>query len=345
MAQMFRDDDADLTVLEGKTIAVIGYGNQGRPQALNLRDSGCKVIVGNRAGSARDLAKDDGFDAMSLRDASKRADVIVLLLADEIAPTIFDEEIRPGLEAGNVLVLASGYNITYQRLQPPESVDVVMVAPRMIGTGVRDTFLSGVGFPSLVAVGHDASGRALDFALAVAKGIGSTKMGAFMSSFDEETLCDLFNEHFGYVYALRRAYEVLSEAGCSPEAIMLEFYASGEEMELAKAHMEIGLFHQLRLHSMTSQYGQEVTARLSAEDEMHEKNRLRRVIGRIKDGSFDREWQLEQQQNMPTFRQVRRENFQHPMIQEERAFYRKLGRVTSDEDDRMPLLDYEMGED
>jgi ketol-acid reductoisomerase len=169
--------------------------------------------------------------------------------------------------------------------------------------------------------------------LAICKAIGTLKRGAFQSSCDEETLCDLFNEHFGYVYSLRRAYELLVEAGASPEAALLEFWASGEEMELARVHMTHGLFHQLVLHSQTSQYGQEVTGRLSDAEEKAERERLRRIIRNITDGTFARDWALEQKAGMPRWTRVRRENMAHPMIAEEERLLRTLGVLERHDDE------------
>jgi ketol-acid reductoisomerase len=240
-------------------------------------------------------------------------------------PRLFDEAVRPGLRPGSAIVVASGYNISYKLLDYPNHVDVLMIAPRMIGTGVRATYLDGTGFPSLVAVHHDATGKAQQVMLALSRAVGTLSRGAFQSSCDEETLCDLFNEHFGYVYSLRRAYELLVEAGASPEAALLEFWASGEEMELARVHMTHGLFHQLALHSQTSQYGQEVTGRLNEREEQAERGRLQRIIRNIKDGTFAREWSDEQKSGFVRWNEIHRENMSHPMIVEEQRLLRTLG--------------------
>ena len=176
---------------------------------------------------------------------------------------MFDKDVRPYLKPGQAIVVSSGYNITYGFLRYPTDVDVLMVAPRTIGTGVRKTFLNGTGFPSLVAVHHDASGHAREVMLALSKAIGSLKRCAIESSCDEETLCDFFNEHSGGLYALRRAYELLVEAGVSPEAAMLEFWVSGEGADVTEVVQSHGLFGQIKFHSQTSQYGQQVTGRLS----------------------------------------------------------------------------------
>ncbi len=327
MAQWYFDADADLSFIDSKTVGVFGYGNQGQAQALNLRDSGQHVIVGSRRDSSYDLAIGDGFAVKSLSDAAAESDILFLLLPDEVMPAVFDESIADHLKPGDVLVFASGYNVHFAHLRPPDFVDVVLLAPRMIGRGVRDTYLSGEGFPSLVAVHQDASGEALQRTLALAKGIGSTKMGVIMSSFEEETIVDLFSEQIGGLYAIRRCYEALVEAGCTPETVLLELYASGEGIEIARAYRDLGLWEQITLHSRTSQYGQEVTSRLTPDDDNVERQRLRRVIEHIRSGEFAREWESEQENGFPEFDRVRRQNLAHPMIKAERELYRILGRT------------------
>lgn len=317
MARIYFEQDGDLGFLDGLTVSVLGYGNQGRAQAANLRDSGIRVVVGNARDASFDQAVADGFTTAEVADAVKQADIHLLLVPDEVMPSVFDTSVRPHLKPGQSVVIASGYNVTYGFLTVPDAVDLLMIAPRMIGTGVRNGYVSGEGFPSLVAVHHEGSGCAQQRLLALSKAVGTLRRGAVESTCDEETLCDLFNEHFGYVYALRRAYELLVEAGASPEAALLEFWASGEEMELARVHMTHGLFHQLELHSQTSQYGQEVTARLSDEDEARERARLKTLIARIKDGTFAKDWTLEQQAGAPVWHRVHKENREHPMIGEE----------------------------
>lgn len=333
MAQMYFDDDADLTIIQDKTICIIGYGNQGRSQALNMRDNGLHVIVGSQRDSSYQRAKDDDFEVFGVQEAVTQADIIFLLIPDEVMPKVYKDQIAPGLQAGNVLVFASGYNITFSFIEPPDTVDVVMIAPRMIGQGVRDTFVSGEGFPSLIAVEQDASGEALARTLALSKGIGSTRMGVIMSSFQEETIVDLFAEQVGGLYAIRRYCEVLVEAGCSPEAAILEFYGSGENIETARAYRDIGLWDQITLHSTTSQYGQEVTSRLPADSETAEKKRLHSIIDNIRDGTFAKDWMLEQQAEYPVFKRVRKENMAHPIRQAERRLYQILGRIHGQSED------------
>ena len=288
------------------------------------------MVVGNTRDASFEKAIADGFEAYTVPEAVKRSDIHLLLVPDEVMPQMFKQDVAPNLDPGQAIVIASGYNITYGFLKYPASVDVLMIAPRMIGTGVRSGYISGKGFPSLVSVHQNATGGAKALMLALSKGIGTLMGGAVESNCDEETLCDLFNEHFGYVYALRRAYEVLVEAGASPEAALLEFWASGEEMELARVHMTHGLFHQLNLHSQTSQYGQEVTGRLTAGEEIVERDRLRRIISNIKDGVFAKDWALEQLSAFPVWHRVRRDNMAHPLIAEEERLLRLLGVLERD---------------
>ncbi len=325
MATIYTEKDGDLSVLEGRVISILGYGNQGRAQAQNLRDSGVLVVVGNRRDASFDQAVEDGLPAYEIPAAVQRADCHFLLVPDEIMPQLFDEEVRPHLRPGQALVVASGYNVTYGFLQYPADVDLLMIAPRMIGTGVRRGYVEGTGFPSLVAVHQDATGQAQALMLGLCQAIGTLRRGAVESSCDEETLCDLFSEHAGRLYALRRAYELLVEAGASPEVAMLELWASGEEIEVARVIMTHGLFHQLPLHSQTSQYGQEVTARLSPQDEAQERDRLRRIIAHIKDGTFARDWAMEQLLGYPVWNRVRQGNMSHPMIAQEERLRRLLG--------------------
>jgi ketol-acid reductoisomerase len=327
MPKIYFDDEADLAYVQDKTIAILGYGNQGRSQALNLRDSGLRVIIGSREDSSAGQARADNFDIYGWAEAAQKADIIFLLVPDEAMPELYKTYVEPGLASQNMLVFASGYNITFGFIQAPADVDVVMLAPRMIGHGVRNTYLEGRGFPSLIAVEQDGSGEALARTLALAKGIGSTRMGAIMSSFEEETVVDLFAEHLAPLYAYRRYFEALTAAGYDPWVIMLEFYASGEGIETQRAYMEQGLWGQIAAHSRTSQYGQEVTGRLSPEEEEADQKRMQAMIEHIRSGEFAREWTLEQQAGEPVFRRIRRQNLNHPMVKAERELYKALGRI------------------
>lgn len=326
MAKMYFDDDADISFVADSTVCIVGFGNQGRSQALNLRDGGVKVIVGSQRDRSYDQAVEDGFEVFPVREAVAMADVIFILVPDEVMPAVFDADIAPGLEPGNMIVFASGYNIAFGLITPAPELDVAMIAPRMIGSGVRETYLSGVGFPSLIAVEQAATEHALERTLALCKGIGSTRMGVIVSSFMEEATVDLFAEQVGFLYAVRRYCEVLVEAGCSPEVAMLEFYASGEGVVTAEAYRDIGLWDQITLHSRTSQFGQEVTAKLAEDEEAAERVRLRGIIDNIQNGQFAQAWSAEQQAGFPEFDRVRAENMAHEMRTAERDLYRILGR-------------------
>jgi ketol-acid reductoisomerase len=328
-AEFLFDGDADLTLLDGATVAVVGYGNQGRSQALNLRDEGVEVLVGAPRDSTAAEAEKDGLEVGGIAEVVARAKVVMLLVPDEVQAEIFEPQIRPSLQEGAILCFAHGFNIHYGVIAPPENVDVVLVAPRMIGKGVRDTFVSGESFPSLVAVAQDHSGKALDHALAIAKGIGSTKAGVIVSTFREETELDLYMEQIGNIYAIRASFEVLTEAGYTPEAILLELFASGETAEIYKAAHDIGYFHQLRLHSRTSQYGQQVTSERFQDPEAR-KSQLRGVIGHIQSGEFAKEWEQEREAGLANLKAKTDENLKHPMQVAENRLYRILKRRDED---------------
>ena len=185
MSQWYFDDDADLSFLEGKTVGIFGYGNQGRSQALNMRDHGVNVIVGSRSDASAEQSVEDGFETLPLGEAAAKADILFILVPDEVMAQIFAEHIEPHLEPGNTLVFASGYNIYFKLIVPRGDVNVLMIAPRMVGRGVRETFIEGKGYPSLVAVHQDATGNGKDLMVALSKAIGSTKMGVIESSFDD----------------------------------------------------------------------------------------------------------------------------------------------------------------
>lgn len=327
MATWYFDDDADLSHLKGKTVGIFGYGNQGRSQALNMRDHDINVIVGSRSDASAEKSIEDGFETLPLLEAAKKSDILFILVPDEIMPQVYAEHIEPGLSAGNTLVFASGYNIHFEMIVPQEDVNIIMIAPRMIGRGVRETFVEGKGYPSLIAVHQDATGNAQELLIALSKGIGSTLMGVIESSFEEETVVDLFAEQSGYLHSVRRAYEALTEAGCSPESVMLELYASGELREAANYMMEAGLFAQMKFHSQTSQYGQIVYGRPSPDAEKADKERLHAIIGEIKDGTFARKWTNVQENELKELTDGIQRMHDDPMMVKERELYRRLGRL------------------
>ncbi len=329
MAKFFAAGDADPAVLSGETVAVIGYGNQGRAQAINLRRAGHQVIVGNQEDDSWRQALGDGFKPLAMDAAVARAEIVLLLLPDEIAPDIYRRMIEPHLGRGKTLVFASGYNITYKFIVPPREVDVILVAPRMIGQGVLDLTARGEGFPVLAAVKQDASGRALATTLAIAHGIGAfMPHGAVVeSSFEEETLVDLFSEHTwagAMLFLLERAFKLLVETGVSPEVALLELYASGELAEIGRAMASLGMWNQLKLHSHTSQFGQLTHGAqfIGADSEAL----MRNAIAEIRDGTFARRWAAEQAAGSPTFQRLLSEVLESPVATAEAELYAKLGR-------------------
>lgn len=304
--KIYHDPDADLSLLEGLTIAVIGYGNQGRSQALNLRDSGLDVVVGNRDDDYAQQAREDGFTVLPIDQAAAQADIVLLLIPDEIAPDVFERAIGPRLDGGDVLVLSSGYNIAFDCLTPPPEVDVVLVAPRMIGAGVRDLYVAGQGFPSFIGVAQDVSGQAKEMALAVAKGIGSTRAGVVEVTFAQEAELDLFTEQcFGPAFGsvLTTAIDLLLEEGYPPEAVLLELYMSGEFAYTLAKIAEMGMVEQSQLHSRTSQYGSMSRGMRFRLPELRE--RMMEGLEEIRSGAFAEEWAAEQEEGSPTLEVLR----------------------------------------
>ncbi len=316
-------------LLKNKTIAVIGYGNQGRSQALNMRDFGLNVIIGNLQDSYFETAKKDGFKVLSIEEASKLADIIFLLIPDEVQPEVFKEKIEPGLKEGDTLVMASGYNYFYGYVDPPKYVNVLMIAPRMIGWGIRDLYTKNKGFPVLIAVGQDYSGNSKDILIGLSAAIGVFQEGgcAIWSSFKEETLLDLLSEHSwagAILFMFRTYYEVVTELGASPEAAILEIYGSGELAEIAESMKEIGLFKQLKTHSHTSQYGQLTRGPLYITEEV--KEIMKREAMDILNGKFAREWTNEMATGLTVYRRLLEMNAEHPMEKKEEELYKILGR-------------------
>jgi ketol-acid reductoisomerase len=319
-ATVYRDEDADLALVRSRRVAVVGYGNQGSAQALNLRDSGVRELrVGNRDDAYREQALRDGFEVLAIPDAVRWGQVVLLLIPDEDQPAVFAEQVAPNLDGDDALVVASGYNVAFGLLDVPEGVDVVMVAPRMIGAGVRERYRRGEPYPCFVSVERDASGGALALALSLAKGIGATRGGAIGSSAREEAALDLFSEQAVWPVILatfRSAYEVLHEAGFSDEAILNELYLSKEPAEVFERIAEQGLFGQLPLHSHTSQFGQ--LRALAADDGRWLAERFRSVLhDAILSGRFASEWSAEQEAGLAHLERLRAEAEASPIAQAE----------------------------
>lgn len=316
---LLKDDSASLDPLRGRTVAVLGYGNQGRAQALNLRDSGVKVIVGNRDDSYRAQAEADGFEPLSIPAAAAAGDVLLVLTTDESQPLIWEEQIAPSVRSGDALVWASGYNVGFGLIVPPAHADVVLVAPRMTGNMVRTLFERGKGAMAQCAVHQDATGHAREIALALCKGIGCTRGGVFESSFREEAELDLFAEQVVWPVLtawMRECFEMGVEAGFSPELMVMELYASGETAEIMRAMAHNGFFRQMTHHSTTSQYGtlsrgpELVTAAMRAKG--------RELFLRdIRGGAFVKEWSEEQARGSEKLHALRQKALAHPMSQVE----------------------------
>jgi ketol-acid reductoisomerase len=293
---IYHESDATLEPLDGKTVAVIGYGNQGRAQARNMHDSGVDIIVGNRDDSSRNQAVQDGFDAYPIADAVARADVVLLLVPDEAQPAVYDRDIDPNLDAGDTLVFASGYNVTYDRLDIGDDIDVVLVAPRMIGAVVRELYEDGRGAPALLAVDQDASGAAHPRALAIAHAIGATRSGVVETEFETETRTDLMSEQGlfpVFASALLARFEVESAAGVPPAVTLLESYLSREMAHIFEKCATQGLVSQMDLHSQTSQYGQLLG--LEEFDREPIREFMRDRLDAIDSGEFAAEWTAEQE--------------------------------------------------
>lgn len=312
--KVYRDKDANLKILAGKIVAVLGYGNQGRAQALNLRDSGVRVIIGNRNDDYRKRAVTDGFKPVSIADAVRAGDVLLYLIPDEAQREVYEHDIAPHLRRGQTLVFAHGYNIHYRLITPPANVDVVMVAPRMIGKAVRELFEKGKGASTFIAVAQDASGRALKTALAIAKGIGATRTGAIATTFAVETEVDHFMEQVAWAALMRvfqLGFEVLVEAGYPPELIALEMWGSKEAAEIFEAAAEVGLYKQASFHSQTSQYGTLSRGPRMLPDAF--KDTMRAGLAAIRAGDFAREWEQERKVGYPVFNKLKKRALGHPL--------------------------------
>ncbi|MGH7390483.1 MAG: ketol-acid reductoisomerase [Candidatus Rokuibacteriota bacterium] len=313
-AKIYYDQDADLGLLKGKKIAVIGYGSQGHAHALNLKDSGQDVVVGLYKGSKSwAKAEKDGLRVAPVADAARMGDVVMILLPDQTQRQVFEESIRDGLARGKMLMFAHGFNIHFNQVVPPPEVDVTMIAPKAPGHVMRDLFVQGPGVPALLAVQQDTSGKARDMALAYGRGVGCTRAGVIETTFKEETETDLFGEQTalcgGISHLIKAAYETLVEAGYQPE---VAYFECMHEMKLI-----VDLFYQGGLAYMrysvsdTAEYGDYTRGpRVVSEQTRAE---MRKILGEIQSGQFAREWVLENQANRAGFLAMRRRDAEHPI--------------------------------
>jgi len=316
LAKIYYDKDADLNLLKGKTVAIIGYGSQGHAHALNLKESGVDVVVGLYKGSKSwPVAEKAGLRVATVEDASKQADVVMMLVPDTAQAALFHRAVEPNLKPGSMLMFAHGFNIHFNQIIPPTNIDVTMIAPKGPGHIVRQMYQQGIGVPALVAVHQNVSEQAKEKALAYAKGLGATKAGVLDTTFQEETETDLFGEQAvlcGGISALIKAgYETLVEAGYQPESAYFEVC---HELKLIVDLINQGGLGYMRFSiSDTAEYGDYVSGpRIITEQTKQE---MKKILREIQDGSFARQWILENQAGRPSFNALRRKEAEHPIEQ------------------------------
>jgi ketol-acid reductoisomerase len=330
MAKIYYDKDADFKVLKGKKIGIIGYGSQGHAQAQNLRDSGLDVVVAELEGTANyRLAQEHKFKPVSAAEAAKSCDIIQILLPDTAQSRIYQDAIVGGLSQGKTLVFSHGFNIHYGQIIPPPFVDVIMIAPKGPGHLVRRQFVEGKGVPSLVAVEQDASGNALQVALAYAKGIGSTRAGVIETTFKEETETDLFGEQVvlcgGVTELVRAGFDTLVAAGYQPE---IAYFECLHELKLIiDLIYEGGISYMRYSISDTAEYGDLTRGRMIIDEET--RLVMEEILEAIQDGTFAREWILENEAHRPVFNALRKRDQEHLIEKVGRELRRMMSWIES----------------
>ena len=314
MAKIYYDGDANLELLRGKTVGIVGFGSQGHAHALNLKDSGANVMVGLYPGS-KSWAKAEaaGLRVGSVEEVAREADIIMMLAPDQVQRQVYLESIEPGLRAGKMLMFAHGFNIHFNQITPPPEVDVTMIAPKAPGHRMREMFAEGTGVPALVAIHQNASENAKELALAYAKGVGSTRAGVLETTFAEETETDLFGEQVvlcgGITSLVKTAFETLVAAGYQPE---IAYFECMHELKLLVDMMHEGGMAYMRYSiSDTAEYGDYTRGPKVIDD--HVRQSMRQVLGNIQSGAFAREWVLENQASRPSFLALRKQNADHPI--------------------------------
>jgi ketol-acid reductoisomerase len=305
---MYYDDDADLTLLDGKTVAIIGYGSQGHAHSLNLKDSGVNVVVGLREGSASEAkAREHGLEVLPVADAASRGDLVMILVPDELHREVYEGEVKDGIAEGNMLLFGHGFSIHYDEVQPPPGVDVALIAPKGPGHLVRRQYLEGSGVPGLIAVEQDASGNAQALALAYAKGIGCTRGGVIETSFKDETETDLFGEQAvlcgGASELVQAGFETLVEAGYDPQ---MAYFECLHELKLIVDLMyEKGLAGMRYSISNTAEYGDYTRGKRVITDDT--RANMKQILAEIQSGDFAREWIAENRAGQENFKRMRAE--------------------------------------
>ncbi|HBI27506.1 MAG TPA: ketol-acid reductoisomerase [Peptococcaceae bacterium] len=312
MMKAYYDQDADLKYLDGKTVAVIGYGSQGHAQALNLKESGVKVLVADVPPSENwKRAAADGFEPLRAAEAAELSDIIQLLIPDELQAGVYRQDIAPHMKSGKALMFSHGFNIHFGQINPPQDVDVFMIAPKSPGHLVRRMYEQGAGVPSIVAIHQDHTGNALNTALAYAKGIGSTRAGVIETTFEEETETDLFGEQVvlcgGVTELVRAGFDTLVEAGYQPE---IAYFECMHELKLIVDLMyEGGISWMRNSISYTAEYGDITRGKRIITDETREE--MKYILEEIQDGSFAKEWLLENQVGRPVFNAIQKKEANH----------------------------------
>lgn len=315
MAKMYYDGDANLDLLKGKKVAIIGYGSQGHAHALNLKESGVDVVVGLYEGSKSwKIAEDDGLKVETVANATKGSDIVMILLPDERQGDVYKESIEPNLKKGAALAFAHGFNIHFGQIVPPADTDIFMAAPKGPGHLVRRVYREGFGVPALIAIYQDGSGKAKDIALAYTKGIGSTRAGVLETSFKEETETDLFGEQAvlcgGTTELVKAGFDTLVEAGYQPE---IAYFECLHELKLIVDLLYEGGFENMRYSvSDTAEYGDYMIGKRIITDDTRKE--MKKVLEEIQDGVFARNWLLENKLNRPEFNAIKKRELEHPIV-------------------------------
>jgi ketol-acid reductoisomerase len=327
MAIIHKDNEADLSIFKGKTIAVMGYGSQGRHQALNMKDSGLNVIIGLKKTSPTcKKAEEDGFKVYDVAEASKKADVIIMLVPDVSQPEVYKNEVAPSMTKGKVLGVSHGFNIHFGLIKPPKDVDVVMVAPKSPGVKVREEYVKGSGVPSLVAVWQDYSKNGMKEALAWAKAIGSTRPGVMETTFKEETETDLFGEQCvlvgGLMELIKTGFEVLTEHGYQPEVAYFE--VCNEAKLIMDLIYEGGMEKMLKGVSDTAKYGGLVYGPKVIDEDT--KAKMKEILDYIVSGKFAKEWMSNPEESSKSLKRLMEETAKHPIEKTGKDVRRLIGR-------------------